>query len=114
MDWKNLFLSWEGRINRQPFWIGMIILFVANALNGALFGYAILGTLIGFGLAYCGVCVCIKRCHDRGKSGWWCLLLLVPVVNIIWVVVDLGILEGDAGSNAWGPDPLRRALSTPD
>lgn len=108
MDWQKLFLDWHGRINRQPFWIGMILLFVANALNGALLGYGIIGFLVGLGLTYSSLCVSIKRCHDRGKSGWWCLLFLVPVVNVIWAVVDLGILEGVAGSNEYGPDPLGR------
>lgn len=107
IDWQKLFLDWNGRINRQPFWIGAILLAVANALNGALFGYAIVGTLVGLGLVYCGLCVSIKRCHDRGKSGWWCLLFVIPPIGAIWAVIDLGILEGVAGTNQYGPDPLR-------
>jgi len=106
IDWQYLFLTWEGRINRQPFWIGAIIIFVANLVIQAVFGYGLIAGLLGLGLLYCWICVCIKRCHDRGKTGWWCLLLLIPVVNVIWVVVDLGILEGVRGSNEFGPDPL--------
>ena len=53
-----------------------------------------------------GIMLHIKRCHDRGKSGWWCLLLLVPFVGLIWAIIDLGILPGTVGPNEYGPDPL--------
>lgn len=52
-----------------------------------------------------GLAVYVKRCHDRGKSGWWLLLMLIPFVGIIWWLVDLGILEGQHGANKYGPDP---------
>ena len=44
----------------------------------------------------------IKRCHDRGFSGWW----IIPM-NIVplWSLISLGILEGQEGPNAYGPDP---------
>ena len=28
MDWQNLFLTNAGRLDRQPFWIGLIVLFI--------------------------------------------------------------------------------------
>lgn len=114
MDWKYLFTSFEGRINRQPFWAGFVILLIANVVGhgliGALFGEGVFGGLLSLilaiVLAYCGFAVLIKRCHDRGKSGWWSLLSLIPLIGLIWVIIDLGILEGDKGANQYGPDPL--------
>ena len=53
-----------------------------------------------------GIMLHIKRCHDRDKSGWWCLLLLIPVVGTIWAIIDLGVLAGTLGENRFGPDPL--------
>ena len=35
-----------------------------------------------------------KRWHDRDKSGWWSLIGLVPIIGAIWLIVELGILEG--------------------
>jgi len=52
------------------------------------------------------LCVHIKRCHDRDQSGWWVLLLLIPVIGFIWAIINLGILEGTRGPNRFGPDPL--------
>ena len=106
IDWNHLFLSYEGRINRQPFWIGAITIFLTNLVVQSLFGSGFFSIILAICLIYPMLCVYIKRCHDRGKSGWWCLLLLIPFVNIIWAVVDLGILEGTDGPNEYGPDPL--------
>ncbi len=50
--------------------------------------------------------VAVKRCHDRGKSGWWVLVALIPIIGFIWWLVDLGILEGEEGENRWGPNPV--------
>lgn len=105
MAFKQLFLSLDGRINRQPFWIGIVILVVVTAAASAIFPVWLAG-IIQLALVYPSVAVYVKRCHDRGKSGWWCLLFLIPVVGIIWAIIDLGVLEGNEGANRYGPDPL--------
>ena len=105
MDPKFLFLSFDGRINRQPFWLGVIALLIANGIVFAIF-QAWLAWLIRLALVYPALAVSVKRCHDRGKSGWWCLLLLIPFVGAVWAVIDLGLLTGTDGANTYGPDPL--------
>ena len=114
MDWKFLFASFDGRISRQPFWIGFLVLMAANLLTNLviriLFGFGAIGGLLSLiaalVLAYGAFAVLIKRCHDRGKSGWWSVLAVVPFVGLVWVIVDMGILEGAKGANQYGSDPL--------
>jgi uncharacterized membrane protein YhaH (DUF805 family) len=114
MDWNYLFTTFDGRINRQPFWAGTIVLLIVNLVGQGLiqllFGEGLIGVLLSLVLAiavtYASFAVLIKRCHDRGKSGWWSLLALIPLIGLIWVVIDLGILEGSKGPNQYGPDPL--------
>lgn len=115
MDWQNLFLTYEGRINRQPFWLGNLALTAINVV-GSLIGGAIggaVGNLIAiiFALAilYPAICIAIKRCHDRDKSGWWILIVLIPFIGIIWYIVEFGFLRGTDGPNQYGPDPLETA-----
>jgi uncharacterized membrane protein YhaH (DUF805 family) len=36
--------------------------------------------------------IVVKRCHDRGKSGFWALLLFIPVIGFLWLLVDCGLL----------------------
>ena len=68
---------------------------------------AIIG--VGYVLAvWIGLATAIKRLHDRGKSGWWLLLMVLLsfiVIGSIWILVELGILEGQQGPNKYGPDP---------
>ncbi len=51
---------------------------------------------------YCAVT--IRRYHDRDKSGFWMMLLLVPVASIA-VLLECGLLPGTRGPNQYGPDP---------
>ena len=47
----------------------------------------------------------IRRCHDIGRSGWWCLLLVIPLINIIFMMI-LIFKKGNQGDNEYGLDPL--------
>ena len=55
---------------------------------------------------YPALAVYAKRWHDRGKSGWWTLIGLVPIIGGIWLLVELGFLRGTEGPNQYGNDPL--------
>ncbi len=46
----------------------------------------------------------IRRLNDVGGSGWSCLFLLIPVINIIyWFIVVF--TAGDKGANKYGNPP---------
>lgn len=47
----------------------------------------------------------VKRAHDRGRSGWFVLVLFIPLVQI-WPLIELWFLRGTTGDNQYGPDPL--------
>jgi uncharacterized membrane protein YhaH (DUF805 family) len=53
-----------------------------------------------------GLAISIKQWHDRGKSGWWVLIGLIPFIGAIWALIETGFLEGDPGDNQYGPNPL--------
>jgi uncharacterized membrane protein YhaH (DUF805 family) len=115
MDWKYLLTSFDGRINRAKFWAGVgvlvaisIVLNLIDALLGLQLaeGVGILGTLFAIASIYFALAIYAKRWHDRDKSGWWSLIVLVPFIGAIWLIVECGILEGTRGPNRFGPDPL--------
>jgi uncharacterized membrane protein YhaH (DUF805 family) len=124
MDWKWLLTSFEGRINRGKFWAGVAVLVLVQVLlymtAGTLFGWSYLegrlpefglvsgpiSFLVGLALLYSSLAVYAKRWHDRDKSGWWSLILLIPFVGGIWLLVECGCLVGTEGPNRFGPDPL--------
>lgn len=66
---------------------------------------SILMILLYVPLIWIGFAVGIKRWHDRGKSGWWILIGLIPVIGGIWTFVECGCLRGTFGANRYGEDP---------
>ena len=46
----------------------------------------------------------VRRLHDTGRSGWWYLIVLIPLVGLIILIVFLAT-EGNSGSNAYGSPP---------
>ena len=74
MDWKSLFFSAEGRIGRQMFWIGWLMLLGAHVVAGWI---PLIGQVIGLVAVFAWVCLCSKRLHDMGRSGWWQVLPIV-------------------------------------
>lgn len=112
-DMFQLFFKYDGRITVGRFWLGVLVLLIGAFFGGAMIagifgenplGAILLVVLVGI-VTYMQFAVYVKRCHDRGKSGWFCLLLLIPFVGAAWLIVDLGILVGEPGPNVYGPAP---------
>ena len=119
MDWKYLFLSTDGRISRQPFWIAAVVLVVINliaAVLDAVLGLPQLGSgpsahgpisiIVGLVLIYPSIALSAKRWHDRDKSAWWILINIIPFIGWLWSLIETGFLRGTPGPNRYGADPL--------
>ncbi len=76
---------------------------LSNPVN---LGILIVQVVLAVAFFYVTLAVQTKRLHDRGKSGWWNLIALVPIVGVIYLFVVCGFLRGDAGPNRFGSDPL--------
>jgi uncharacterized membrane protein YhaH (DUF805 family) len=121
--------TFNGRLNRAKFWLILIVtdisMFVllgilVAATGGSMtmgadgsmpaMGGGVIGNLVALVIVvaavWIGLAVGIKRFHDRGKSGWWVLIALVPVVGGLWYLIECGFLRGTIGPNAYGPDPV--------
>ena len=112
------YASFSGRARRSEYWWfslfgGVVYLPFAFESEGliripdgvsAIFGLAFLGLLVPT------LAVLIRRLHDTGRSGWWWLIGLVPLVGWLILLVFL-TTAGDSGPNAYG-DPPRE--SPPD
>lgn len=110
-----------GRVQYFLYSVGLntLVLAVAGLLSGLLIGISQdLGlfamTLIG--LAYIAIVVLsfifvIKRLHDLNWSGWFSLLMFLPLVNLIMGLILL-FAPGTPGTNDYGyrPKPSRGGL----
>lgn len=120
--------SISGRVRRREFFLFTLLMAAvfANWLAGlrdisrhagvysntATNGYLLnLVTYSGTHYAFLALLVLVtytvvaKRLHDRGRSGWWQLAVLVPVIGWAWLALELYILPGSPGDNRYGPHP---------
>ena len=116
------YADFSGRASRQEFWmfvlfnllLAMAWAFVAGLLTG-LFGGSFdqesrlmfMYKLIAIYYAVTTVpamAVGVRRLHDTGRSGWWMLIGLVPLVGSIWLIV-LMCSDDNPGDNRYGSPP---------
>ncbi len=105
LDFRSLFTSLDGRINRAQFWVfavGFLVIWmiVEGIFGSSLFG-RILKLLIGLGLFYPAYAVTAKRFQDRDRPGKTALYGLIPVLAAI-LLGSFGLTGDATGANAIG------------
>jgi uncharacterized membrane protein YhaH (DUF805 family) len=144
MDWQTLLFATGSRINRATFigailayacvlflfYFAAVVLLTTDWRNAPLFVYVCFGLILSLSF-FSIVTVAIKRLHDRDKSGWWAIpLVILPGVLssaandlvtpstgavlyacsgllMLWDFVELACLRGTHGPNKFGSDPLQ-------
>ena len=106
-----LLLRLDGRIARRTWWLwgvamplGLALYFTV-LLRVAGLSPRVTEVAVNLMLLWPVLAVSVKRWHDRGKSGWWLLVTLIPLVGWLWALVENGLLRGDAGPNRFGNAP---------
>ncbi len=100
-------------MRRRDYWLySLPVLFVTMPLmmyggQGNALVNALAFVVLGF-VMWASVALNVKRLQDRNRSPWLILITFVPIVGPIFVIVELGILDGTPGPNRFGPDPKGR------
>ncbi|MFK0044636.1 DUF805 domain-containing protein [Streptomyces sp. NPDC090741] len=98
----------SGRARRQEYWMFFLFNFAAALIlaivDGALGTYPLLYAIYALAVFLPSLAVAVRRLHDTGKSGWWILIGLVPLIGGIWLIV-LMATEGQPQPNEYGPNP---------
>lgn len=111
MNWylavlKN-YAGFSGRARRKEYWMFVLFNFIAALVLSGL--GMVIDTQIPYIVYLLAVliptlAVVFRRLHDTGRSGWWILISLVPLVGGIILLVFMAS-EGARETNAYGPDP---------
>ena len=64
--------------------------------------------VVALGLVIPGLAAAVRRLHDTGRSGWWYLIGIIPVVGSIVILVFL-VSDSEPHTNKWGPNPKNPA-----
>lgn len=119
------YADFTGRAPRAEYWkfylavmLGFLPLGLIAAMAAAMHSVVLLilsGLLfmaLGFGTLVPFFAVGVRRLHDRGLSGWWMLICLVPYLGGLALFV-LYCLPGTVGDNKFGPDPYAELNNVP-
>lgn len=108
----------DGRARRKEYWLFVlfniivgIVLNVVDRMTGtysADYGMGALGGIYTLAVLLPGIGVSIRRLHDTDRSGWWLLLIFIPIIGGIVLLVFM-ILDGTPGTNRFGPNPKEAA-----
>lgn len=99
----------SGRAQRAEYWYFVLFNFIVSFALSFVVGLisdklSFVSTLYSLAVLVPSLAVGVRRLHDIGKSGWWILIGLIPVVGwiiaIVWACTD-----SQAGDNAYGPNP---------
>ncbi len=109
------YVGFSGRAQRMEFWMFTLINFLINValsfvdstlglsnpetgVGGPIQGLYALAVLLP------SIAVAIRRLHDTGRTGWWFLLIFIPVIGWLALLVFY-CLDSEPGQNQYGPNP---------
>ena len=105
-----------GRARRREYWMFTLVSFIISVVltildgmlglenNVGVFNFGLLSDLYGLAVLLPTLAVGVRRLHDTGRSGWWLLLGIIPVIGWIVLIVFFAT-DGQRQPNAYGPDP---------
>ena len=92
------YVDFSGRASRPEFWWFFLFQIVVMIVTGMMSD--ILNLIAALGLLLPGLAVGARRLHDIGKSGWFLLLGLIPILGFLLLLY--WCVQPSAGANAWG------------
>jgi uncharacterized membrane protein YhaH (DUF805 family) len=120
VDWYLAVLTkyaiFDGRARRKEYWMFTLVNIIISIAIGIATG--LVSGMLGLGpsatnvvaiLYACAIlvpslAVGVRRLHDTGRSGWWLLLVLIPIIGGI-VLLVFAVQDSEPGSNAYGQNP---------
>ena len=114
----NKYADFNGRARRKEYWMWTLyvtLIFILAMIMDNVLGlnFELLGQDLGYGWLYMlagiinfipGLSIVVRRLHDVGKSGWFYLIILIPIIGFIWILILL-CSDGVKEENKWGTNP---------
>ncbi len=107
------YANFKGRSRRSAYWWPVLFLTLMNlliaGLDRALFeSIQPIGVVWSLAVLVPSLALGVRRLHDTGKSGWWLLIGLVPVVGSIILIVFFAT-DSAKGKNQYGPSVKKKS-----
>jgi uncharacterized membrane protein YhaH (DUF805 family) len=107
------YATFAGRARRSEYWwfvlFNVIVSIVAAIIDGAAgtdlenSSTGVVGGIVALALILPSLAVTARRLHDTGRSGWWILIGIIPLIGAIILIVFA--CQDSDGVNQYGPNP---------
>ena len=122
IDWATLplkkYADFSGRASRSEYWwfyLLIIIVYVVAMIVDSVIGtdqalgpYGVVMCVAMLALLIPSLAAGVRRLHDTDRSGWWWLIIFIPLIGAIVLLVFF-VSGGTAGPNKFGDDPHGRS-----
>jgi uncharacterized membrane protein YhaH (DUF805 family) len=101
------YADFSTRSRRMEYWMFLLVNLVIGTVLGAvggMLGMRWISIVYSIFVFVPGLAVSVRRLHDSGRSGWWLLLVCVPILGWL-VLLYFYVQEGQPGDNEYGPNP---------
>jgi len=100
------YVDFNGRASRSEYWWFALFLVLASAATGIVSDK--LSALFSLATLLPSIAAATRRLHDTDRSGWWQLLLLVPILG--WIALIYFLIQEAKEPNRFGSAPAPQAL----
>jgi uncharacterized membrane protein YhaH (DUF805 family) len=108
------YVNFKGRERRRAYWMfflfNIVVATLVSLLDGAFdikvgaTDTGILSMVYAVFIFLPSLAIAVRRLHDTGRSGWWVLINLVPLVG--WIIMLVFLCQDSYyGDNEYGPCP---------
>lgn len=106
------YVDFKSRSTRRQFWwwtLWSVLFSIGSAIVDGALGMGDsgpVGLLVSLAMLLPSIAVAIRRLHDIGRTGWWYLIVLVPLIGWIVLIVFF-CTKTQEEANRWGLPPRR-------
>ena len=103
------YFTFSGRARRSEYWWFILFTLVIGFIVGFIEGLAKTGSILTIALNLAliipSLALACRRLHDIGKSGWWQLIVIIPIIG--WIIVIYWYTRpSHEGENQYGENPI--------
>ncbi len=116
------YFEFSGRSTRRQYWLFWLIttllclgaiyadyMLYGIVLNARDYGpFTVFASIVHF---IPGITVTVRRLHDTGRSGWWYLIQLIPLIGTL-ILLYWTLRGPEQWDNEFGPDPREEPANT--
>jgi len=106
------YCCFKGRASRSEYWYWVLFLVLVNVVLRILAKSApdaaiLISVLWSLAILLPALSVIVRRLHDIDRSGWWYLIVMIPLIGAVILLVWF-CWRGTEGENRFGLAPRRR------